>query len=196
MIRRRTRARGDVGLIALPVIATAVVVLLAGGLVHRVAWTAESINKKAGNIAKTAAPINLATRSVAEGNLDTTNQLAGSILETAKPLEGKLAEIVRLAQSVDALASSINATAGEVDTTAAGIDRTATEIVEVARSIDRGVVQINRNLDVTIALAGQIKGDTANILNQARIAHRLASCIDQGLPGGLSDGHCRREARS
>ena len=112
------------------------------------AWTAESINKKAANISKTATPINQATDAVL--NLDRTNELAASILAPAQPLDAKLAEIVPVAKSLDALAASINASASEVDGTAKGINGDAGGIVTTARSIDRGVMQINTNLDRTI----------------------------------------------
>jgi len=173
------------------VVLSILTVILAGILVNRVAWTAEAINKKAGHIAQTATPINKATDAVL--NLDTTNQLAGSILETAKPLEGKLAEIVRLATSVDGLAKSINGSASTVDGTAKSINGNAAGIVTVAKSIDRGVMQINANLDRTIELANAIKGDSANIQTQALLAHRLAACVDQGLPspGSPADAHCK-----
>ena len=191
MRQRRRRAWSERGQASFSVVAAIVTVILAGVLVNRVAWTAESINKKALNISKTATPINQATDAVL--NLDRTNELAGSILETAKPLDGKLAEIVRLARSVDSLAKSINASATDVDGTAKSINGDAGRILGTARSIDRGVMQINTNLDRTIEVAGQIKGDSGNILTQAEIAHRLAACIDQGLPspGTPADGHCR-----
>jgi methyl-accepting chemotaxis protein len=176
------RTRSERGQASFSVVAALVTVLLAGVLVNRVAWTAESINKKALNEATDAAL-----------DLDRTNELAASILATAQPLDGKLAEIVRLARSVDALAKSINASATEVDGTAKSINADAGNILGTARSIDRGVMQINANLDRTIELAGQVKGDSGNILTQAEVAHRLAACIDQGLPGPGSpaDGHCR-----
>jgi methyl-accepting chemotaxis protein len=191
MTQRCGPARTERGQASFSVVAAIVTVILAGVLVNRVAWTAESINDKAENISKTAAPINQATDAVL--NLDRTNELAASILATAQPLDAKLAEIVRLAKSVDALAASINASASEVDGTAKGINGDAGGIVTTARSIDRGVMQINTNLDRTIEVAGQIKGDSGNILGQAELAHRLAACIDQGLPGPGSpaDGHCR-----
>ncbi len=191
MTQRWRPTRSEWGQASFSVVAAIITVVLAGVLVNRVAWTAESINKKAGNIAKTATPINAATDAVL--NLDTTNRLAGSILETAKPLEGKLAEIVRLARSVDQLAISINSSASTVDGTAKGINGNAGGIVSTAQSIDRGVKQINANLDRTIEIAGSIKGDSGNILAQAELAHRLAACVDQGLPGPGSpaDPHCR-----
>lgn len=187
---QRWRPTGDErGQMVFTVLLTIVTVLLAAVLVYRVAWTAESINKKAGNIARTAAPINTATDAVL--NLDRTNQLAGSILGSAKPLESKLGEIVRLAQEADRLAISINGSAAEVDGTARGINGNATGIINTARSIDRGVQQIITNLNTTLGLARAIKGDSGNILGQAVAAHETASCIDSALPGGGADGHCR-----
>lgn len=174
------------------VVLVVVAVVLAAILLTRVASTAEDINEKAGRIQKTALPIGEATKAVAGGNLDKTNSLAGSILTSAKPLEGQLAEIVRLAQSVDRTAASINGLAGEIDVTATGINGTAVGILDTARSIDRGVQQIITNLNDTLALATTLKNDlTGNILAQAVTAHRRASCIDQGIPGGSGDGHCR-----
>lgn len=182
--------RGQAGF---TVVLTIITVVLAGILVNRVAWTAEAINKKAGRIAKTAVPIGVATKAVAEGNLDKTNQLAGSILETARPLQGKLAEIVSLAKDVDRLAVSINGSAADIDGTAKGINSTAAGILGTARSIDNGVKQIISNLNVTLGILQAIKGDAGNILGQAQKAHAQAACIDGGLAtaGGSADGHCR-----
>ncbi len=182
--------RGQAGF---TVVLTLVAVILAGILVNRVAWTAESINEKAGRISKTAVPIGVATKAVAGGNLDKTNQLAGSILETARPLQGKLNEIVTLARSVDRLAVSINASAADIDGTAKGINSNAAGILGTAQSIDRGVKQIIANLNVTIGIVQAVRGDAGNILAQAQRAHAQAACIDQGLAaaGGSADGHCR-----
>ena len=191
MTQRWRPVRSQWGQASFSVVATLLATILAGILVNRVAWTAEAINKKAGHIEQTATPINKATDAVL--NLDTTNRLAGSILETAKPLEGKLGEIIRLATSVDGLAKSINASASTVDGTAKGINANATKIVGTAQSIDRGVKQIITNLNVTLGIVTSVKGDTANILTQADLAHKVAACIDQGLPlpGTPADSHCK-----
>ena len=191
MSQRWRLSRSERGQATFSVVAVLVATLLAAVLVNRVAWTAESINKKAENISKTATPINEATDAVL--NLDRTNELAGSILATAEPLQGKLAEIVRLAKSVDGLAISINSSATTVDGTAKSINGDAAGIVSTAQSIDRGVKQIISNLNTTLGIVASVKGDSGNILGQAQLAHRLAACIDHGLPGPGSpaDTHCR-----
>jgi len=166
-------------LIVVAVVAVAVILL------QRTAWHAEHINDKAGVIATTGGGINTATQAVLK--LGRTNELAGSILETAKPLEAKLDEIVRLAKSVDGLATSINSSAGTINGTARGINGTAGTILNTARSINDGVAQININLDDTLRLANAIKADTGNILTGARTADSDLACIENGtLTGGGS----------
>ena len=164
-------------LIVVAVVAVAVILL------QRTAWHAERINDKAGVIAQTGGGINTATQAVLK--LGRTNELAGSILETAQPLQGKLDEIVRLAQSIDGLATTINGSAGSINGTARGINGTASTILNTARSINDGVAQINVNLDQTLRLANQIKEDTGNILVGARRADSDLACIEAG---GLTGG--------
>ena len=190
MSHRWRQDRDERGQATFSLILVLIVVAIAAVLLERTARTAESINAKADNIAKTGRGINTATDAVLQ--LDRTNMLAGSILETAKPLQGKLAEIVRLAQSIDGLAISINNTAGEVNGTAKGINGQASAINGTAASINRGVKQINANLDTTIALAQSIKSDTGDIVGDALRAKKLAACIDQRVLGAAGrNGDCR-----
>lgn len=179
-------------------------------LLGRTLSAARSINDKADRIALTGQGINTATDSVVQ--LTETNEIAGSILNTAEPLEGLLAQIVSLAQSVDGLAASINSTAGGINGTAKTINSTAVGIggtadtiggtarginsevagiLDVARRIDGDVEQINADLDGTIGLAQAIKGDTGNVLSTARSIHQNAACIDAKVGGARGrDGHC------
>lgn len=192
MRHRWRRARDEAGQASFSVVVVIVVVILAGILVWRVAATAEDINEKAEVIQETAVPINTATDAVL--NLPRTRDLANSILQTADPLEGKLAEITRLAQSVDGIAKSINASATTVDGTAKGINGSVANILDTARSIDRGVRQIIINLDTTLGIVRDVKGATGNILGTAGGIHQDAACIDNKVPellnllGGLLGG--------
>jgi methyl-accepting chemotaxis protein len=159
-------------LIVLAAVAVAVILL------QRTAWHAEHINDKAAVIAQSGGGINTATQAVLK--LGTTNELAGSILGSAQPLEGKLDEIVRLARSIDGLATSIDGSAGTINGSARGINGTAGTILATARSINDGVAQINANLDTTLVLANAIMTDTGNILTGARAADRELDCIENG----------------
>ncbi len=202
-MRSRPRPQGDSGLAVLGLIATLVVVVAAAGLLQRTAWTAERINEKAERIARTGRGINESTDAIIQ--LEKTNALATSILDSASPLQGKLAEIVRLAGSVNGLAGtingsagsinstarSINSTAGAINSTAGGINNEAAQILDVAKRINRGVELINLNLDRTIAIAKLIRSDTTNLVTEAQRAHVKAACIDRGLGGARgADGDC------
>ena len=159
-------------IIVIAVVAVAVILL------QRTASLADHINDKAGNIARVGGGINSSTKAVLE--LNKTNELAGSILETAKPLQGSLDQVVGLAKDIDGLASSINGSASQINGTARGINGTASTILNTARSINAGVAQINTNIDTTIAIAQGIKSDTGGILGQAIRADLLADCINSG----------------
>jgi methyl-accepting chemotaxis protein len=187
-MQRWRSARSQAGQATFSLVIVVVVVAIAVVLLYRTAWTADSINDKAGTIANTADGINTATAAVLK--LGTTNELAASILNTAEPLEGQLNEVVRLAQSIDGLATSINGTAGTINGTAKGINGSVATILGSARSINDGVAQINTNLNTTLALAAQIKSDTANILLQADNANNFASCLDRGLLSSTANTAC------
>ena len=184
--------RGQATAATFSVVLVVVVVVLAALLVFRIAQLAVAINDKAGDISKTAVPINRATDAVTD--IPRTNQLASSILTSAQPLEGQLAEIIRLAKDVDRLAASINSTAGTIDRTAGGINASAAGIPPIARAILSDVNIINRSLDASIPRAAAIDADTTSILARAVTAHSKASCIDAKLVavgGGTGrDGHC------
>jgi putative membrane protein len=182
-----------------------IVVVIAVVLLQRTASTAESINKKAATISKTGRGINDNTDSILQ--LTKTNQLGTSILNSAKPLQGQLGQVVDLANSINGLATSINSSAGSIDgtaktinnsagainSTASGINSTASSILSVANSIKSGVAMINQNLDATIGVAQQIKGDTGAIVGGSGTgltqALHLAACINKELLGNPA-GHC------
>src|SRR5438067_2164055 len=99
--RRSNRVgAGQVGAAAVANLMTVAIVVVAFGtvvvLLQRTTSTANSIDHKAKRIAKTGQGINTATDSVIQ--LNRTNETAASILATAQPLQGKLDQIVQLAQ--------------------------------------------------------------------------------------------------
>lgn len=184
-----SRSTGERGQATFTLIIVIAVVAVAVVLLYRTAWTAQSIDNKAGHIAKTAGGINTATDAVLK--LGRTNELAGSILDTAKPLQGQLDQVVGLARSIDGLATSINGSAGAINGTAKSINGTVSTILNTANSINAGVIQINKNIDTTIAVANQIKTDTGNILGQAQQANRETACIANGtLTGNIHSPLC------
>ncbi len=207
---RRRDESGQAASSALLLIVVLVVLVIAVVLLQRTASTAESINKKAGTIQKTGRGINDNTDSILQ--LTNTNKLGTSILASAKPLSDQLNQVVGLANSINGLATSINGSAGTIDgtaktinnsagainSTANGINSTASSILTVANSIKSGVAIINTDLDATVLVASQIKGDTGAIVGSGAVtgagpglsrALHLAACINKEL-GGAPAGNC------
>lgn len=124
----RTDARsGGAGLfnvVSVVILVVGVVVIgIAAALLARTLAAAQSIDKKAQTIAVNAGKINVATDPVVE--LNRTNRLASSILESAKPLQGLLDTIDATARDIDTAAKSISTTAGTIKSTAGTIGGTA-----------------------------------------------------------------------
>ena len=166
----RTDSPGGAGLFNLvSVVVLAVSVLavgIAAALLARTLAAATSINKKAGVIAQNATGINTATDSVLL--LNRTNATAASILETAKPLDGQVGEIVTLAHDIDGLGKSINGTAGTINSTAGAINTTAGTINTTAKSINTSALTINGTAGTINSTAKGINATAASILDIAQ----------------------------
>ncbi|MGI8412121.1 MAG: hypothetical protein ACR2QA_06425, partial [Solirubrobacteraceae bacterium] len=110
---------------------------------------------------------------------------------TAGNIAGNATSINGSAGSIDGSVRSVRTSAVSINGSATGIDGDAGSIVNVARRINTDVNLINNNLDVTIQIAKNIKGDTGNIISQALSARSNAACIDQHVLGAQgSDGQC------
>jgi len=110
------------------VIIVLVVLAVAGAalLLARTVNIAQRIDKKAQHIATSGRGINISTDSIIQ--LTRTNKIAGSILTSAKPLEGKLTAVVGTARSIRGYATSINGRASTINNTAGAINTSATTI--------------------------------------------------------------------
>ena len=117
------------------------VIGIAAALLARTLAAAQSIDKKAQTIAENASKINVSTNSVVE--LNRTNELASSILSSAKPLQGLLNTADSTARDIAGLAKSINTTAGTIKDTAGTINRTAGTINNAATGINSSVGTIS-----------------------------------------------------
>ncbi len=183
MTKRLVPDRSERGQATGTLIVVVLVVGIAVVLLTRTALTALSIDDKAENIAKTGRGINAATDAILQ--LDKTNQLGESILQTSQPLVGQLDKIVGVARSIDGLASSITGHATAIDGDIQGIRGQTTAIQGIAQSINRGVEQINRNVDTTIDLARDIKLTLDDVLRVERGINRNAVLINNKIPAVL-----------
>jgi methyl-accepting chemotaxis protein len=147
---------------------TSVVILVFGvvligitaALLARTLAAAQSIDNKAQAIAENTGNINVATDAVV--SLNRTNEVATSILQSAKPLQGQLETVAAIARDIADVAKSINETAGNINATAGTIDRTAGTINDTAGDIAT-------NLDTISRTAGTIDNTTGDIAANVEI---------------------------
>jgi len=152
------------------------VVGIAAVLLAKTVQNAQSINKKAQNIATTGTGINTATDSVVQ--LTRTNQLATSILGSAEPLERQLDGIVGTAKRINGLAGSINGTAGRINSSATTINGTATDINSSAGDINSAAGSINNSAGSINSSAGAINSRATSINSSAGTINTSANRID------------------
>jgi methyl-accepting chemotaxis protein len=185
--RRRRYAEESGAAAVVNVVAIAVVVVatvMSFSLLARTNAAAGRIEVKAQRIAKTGQGINTATDSVIQ--LNRTNETAASILTTATPLEPKLAEIVRLAVSVNGLASSIdgtaktiNGTGGKINGTAGAINKTAKDINATAGAIQASASSIDGTAGTINKTAKDINAQAAAILDVGKRIDADVASINQ-----------------
>ncbi|MCP9490536.1 MAG: methyl-accepting chemotaxis protein [Solirubrobacteraceae bacterium MAG38_C4-C5] len=145
------------------------VVGVAAVLLARTVQEAQAINAKAQNIATTGRGINEATDSVVQ--LNRTNELAESILNSARPLDTQLGRIVSTATGIDTRAASINSKAGSINSTAGSINSTAGSINTTAGTINANAGEIN-------GAAGEINSSAGSINSTAGAINSSAGSID------------------
>jgi methyl-accepting chemotaxis protein len=182
LARIDARAHGGAGLfnvISVVILVVGVLVIgIAAALLARTPAAAQSIDKKAAAIAGNAGQINVATNAVVE--LNRTNQLAASILQSAKPLQGQLNTVDATARDIAELAKSINETAATINTTADTINHTAGTINSTAGGIASNVGTINRTAGTINSTAGGIDATVgANHTRQAR-DHGIGTTVPEG----------------
>jgi methyl-accepting chemotaxis protein len=179
--RRSTRVgAGQAGnaavsnLVTIAIVAVSLVTLVT--LLQRTTETANSIDAKAKRIARTGQGINTATDSVIQ--LNRTNETAASILTTADPLQGKLDQIVKVAQSIDGRAGSILGTAKTINGTGATVNGTAATINKTAKDINTTAGAIHTTALAIDGTAAKINGTAKDINSQAAAILDVAKRIN------------------
>lgn len=167
--------RFTVASIAVLVVVIAVVAI-ASVLLAETVTTAQKINDKAQNIAHTGRGINAATDSVIQ--LHRTNDLALSILKSARPLQGQLGGIVGVAQGINGEAGSILGSAGTINSTAGTINSTAKTINSDAQSINGSATSVSGSAGSINTSAGRINSSAGSILGSALSINGSATGID------------------
>lgn len=138
----RSGGAGLFNVVSVVILVVGVLVIgIAAALLARTLAAAQSIDKKAQTIAENASKIDVSTNSVIE--LNRTNELASSILSSAKPLQGLLNTADATARDIAGLTKSINTTAGTIKDTAGTVNGSANTINKAATGINSSVGTIS-----------------------------------------------------
>lgn len=181
-------ARNEKGQGAVPLIITIGAVAFAAFLLAKTLNTAISINKKADQIEKDATGIGGATKVIKQ--LDHTEEVGQSILNTSNPLVPKLTTIDGLGKSINGLATSIQSSvASSIDSSVKGIGREVPDILSTLKSVNTTVSGISGLLDSTLGILRSIQGDTGVIRGSIDNIHHNANRIETGLNPAANDSH-------
>jgi uncharacterized protein YoxC len=181
-------ARNEKGQGVVPLIITIAAVAFAGFLLAKTLNTAISINKKADQIEKDATGIGGATKVIKQ--LNHTEEVGTSILNTSNPLVPKLTTIDNLGKSINGLATSIQSSvAVSIDSSVKGIGREVPDILSTLRSVNTTVSGISSLLDATKGILTNIQGDTGVIRASISNIHHNANRIETALNGPGADSH-------
>jgi len=161
--------------------------------------TATPLQPTLAKIVNRAQSINRSAASI-DGLAGTILSTAGSINNSATTINGTAGAINSVAGTINGTAGAINQVAGGINSVAGTINRTARDvradtapgpgILGVARLIDRDAAAINRAAVRTTTIATAIKGDTGNILENAKSALDTAACIDRAANGNAGEPDC------
>ena len=174
-MRRLSDERGLAGKVLVGVVAWALgaVVMLTSTLV-----SAQQIDDRVARITTEVSPIDKDLDSVALAV--ETNRIAGDILVAAKPLSGKLQQVIdtkikESAESINTHVQSINGTVGSISSTAKAINGNVLEINGTVKAINGNAKKINasvRSIEGNVNEIGGsvrgISGSLSGVLDTAR----------------------------
>jgi methyl-accepting chemotaxis protein len=111
------------------------------------------------------------------------NATAGDINTSTKKIAASSAELAGTTQEVATSTGTLNATAKTINAHLA-------DLLDTTRKLDADVVEINKRVDIGLALDRAIRIDTGNLLAQVVLTQRYVACIDRKVVGEGRDEHC------
>jgi len=111
------------------------------------------------------------------------NATAGDINATTTKVAASSAEIERSTKEVAATTNTLNATAK-------GINAHLADLLDTTRKLGNDVVEINKRVDLGLALDKAIRLDSGNLLAQVALTQRYVACTDRKVGGSGADNHC------
>lgn len=114
---------------------------------------------------------------------DGMNATAGDINSSTKKIAASSAELAGGTQEVATSTGTLNATAKTIHAHLA-------DLLDTTRKLDFDVVEINKRVEIGLALDRAIRIDTGNLLSQVVLTQRYVACIDRKVLGTGADSHC------
>ena len=137
--------------------------------------------------------------------------LSASLDASTGAINGTVAQLLATANGMSATAGDINAstkkiaassadllsttkevaaTTGTLNTTAKGINAHLADLLTTTKKLGADVVEINKRVDLGLALDKAIRLDSGNLLAQVALTQRYVACIDRKVGGTGADSHC------
>lgn len=192
------------------IVAVGVLVLLMVWLLYRTESNAAQVGRDTQRIAASGRGINENTDAIVQ--LNTTNQVAASILASLSSINTNLSGVNSAARSIADKSGSIrtsttsiadsshaidgsqreiaehvgaiSTSVGQINTSLRGVNENAASILTAALSIQRGVALISSNLATTRIITNQILAEARDIGTHVKVTNHEAKCINNGLNGG------------
>ncbi len=135
------------------------------------------------------------------GSLDTNtaaiNTTVAQLLATANGMSATAGDINASTKKIAATSAEVAGTTNDVskstgvlNATAKGIHVHLAELLDTTKKLNADVVEINKRVDLGLALDRAIRIDTANVLAQVVLTQRYVACIDRKVMGTGADSHC------
>ncbi len=115
---------------------------------------------------------------------------ANGMSATAGDINASTKKIAATSAEVAGTTNDVSKSTGVLNATAKGIHVHLAELLDTTKKLNADVVEINKRVDLGLALDRAIRIDTANVLAQVVLTQRYVACIDRKVMGTGADSHC------
>ena len=115
---------------------------------------------------------------------------ANGMSATAGDINASTKKIAASSAEVDGTTKEVAATTGTLNTTAKGINAHLADLLTTTKKLGADVVEVNKRVDLGLALDKAIRLDSGNLLAQVALTQRYVACIDRKVGGSGADSHC------
>jgi len=115
---------------------------------------------------------------------------ANGMSATAGDINASTKKVAASTAEVEGTTKEVAATTGTLNSTAKGINAHLADLLDTTKKLGNDVVEINKRVDLGLALDKAIRADSGNLLAQVALTQRYVACIDRKVAGTGADSHC------